>query len=219
VVGRGGDHHERKRVVEWFEPPTDDSAIERRDRVAHRAFVDLAGGPRRGEYGPSVVRKLVVVRVAHVDEHDAMLIEERGQTSSLAAIRQIGRISVHKDEAGLPGPPRRLQFLLNPPELRLAQAEVRPAAARPVDVEKKTAMAADADGLRERVRRQNFVERTEAALFHIMVAGDRVDGDAQHLKRRGRQPVLRWKAIVGVVARQHDEIERSAKFDFELRDD
>ena len=43
--------------------------------------------------------------------------------------------------------------------------------------------------------------------------------DAQHLQRRRGQPVLRRKAVVGVVARQHDEIERGAKFDFDLRDD
>ena len=72
---------------------------------------------------------------------------------------------------------------------------------------------------RKRIEREMLMECVDAARLHVVIAGNCVDRDAEHLQGRGGQPVLRRNAIVGVVPRQDHEIEGGAEFHFKLNYD
>lgn len=145
------------------------------------------------------------MRVAGIDEADPGLGEHRRQI--LAAIGQVGGKGVHEHQRRLAAQVGFGQGVVQAATLARADPEIGSARPGADDVEEQAAMAGDRP--REGPHRlgRAVAEGGERAVLEIMVAGDRQHRQGERGQRRHDPAILVGFGVIGIVARQEDEVD------------
>ncbi len=123
-VGGRGSHCYWPRLDQRLEAPTDYVPVDGKDRKTSGSFLYLSRRPSRCINRITVICKFVVVRMSHIDDHNALVAQHLMERLRFVGVSQVSRIGMSENGCFESLGRCAFQLFFKPPKLPFAEFEI-----------------------------------------------------------------------------------------------